>query len=177
MMWQIFRKDCRQLWRFAGIVAAAQAANAGLRLVLGAFNQPRGLVTFAELFSAATVLGMGALIVAVVQEDALPGVTQDWLVRPIRRGDLLGAKLLFVIAVVQGPALLADVAHGIAAGLAVRDSLAASLARSTLMLLAFDVPAVALATVTSTLVQVMGALIGIWLAVMMGVFTGIVAHG
>ncbi len=177
MMWRIFRKDCRQLWRLAAIVACAHMTNAALRLVLGPFNQPRGLVTFADLFSAATVLGLCALIVAAVQEDVVPGASQDWLVRPIRRRDLLAAKLLFVVVVAQGPALLADVAHGIVAGLGVGDSVSAALSRSTVMLLVLDVPVLGLASITSTLVQVMGSVIGIWLAVMVGVFGGIIARG
>jgi len=176
-MWRIFRKDCRQLWRLAAIVACAHMTNAALRLVLGPFNQPRGLVTFAEVFSAATLLGMFALIVAAVHEDVLPGASQDWLVRPIRRRDLLAAKLLFVVVVAQGPALLADLAHGIVAGLDVGDAVSAAFSRSTVMLLVFDVPVLGLASITSTLVQVMGSVIGIWLAVMVGVFAGIIARG
>lgn len=177
MIWHIFRKDCRQLWRLAATVACAHTTNAALRLVLGPFNQPRGLVTFAELFSAATLLGMCVLIVAAVQEEVVPGASQDWLVRPIRRFDLLTAKLLFAVIVVQGPAFVADVAHGIVAGLGVGDSWSAALSRSAVMLLVFDVPVLGLAAITSTLVQVMGSLIGIWLAVMVGVFAGIIARG
>jgi hypothetical protein len=177
MIWHIFGKDCRQLWRLAATVACAHMANAALRLVLGPFNQPRGLVTFAELFSAATLLGMCALIVAAVQEDVIPGASQDWLIRPIRRRDLLVAKLMFVAVVVQGPALFADMAHGIAAGLAVGDSVRSAVSRSTVMFLVFDVPVLGLAAITGTLVQVMGSLVGIWLAVMVGVFAGIVARG
>ena len=126
MIWRIFRKDCRLLWRHVATVAAAQMTNAALWFWLEPFNQPRGLVTFAQLFAAATFLGMASLIVAAVQEDAVPGHAQDWLIRPIRRADLLGAKLLFVAALVQGPALVADLAHGMAAGFAFFDSLAAA---------------------------------------------------
>jgi hypothetical protein len=177
MMWQIFRKDCSQLWPLAATIACAHMTNTALRLILGPFNQPRGLVTFAELFSAATLLGMCALIVVAVQEDVVPGASQDWLVRPIRRRDLVVAKLLFVVVVVQGPALLADIAHGIVAGLEVGDSVSAAFLRSTVMLLVLDVPVLGLAAMTSTLVQVMVSMIGIWLAVMVGVFAGIIARG
>ena len=177
MIWHIFQKDCRQVWRLAAIVAFAHMANAALRLVLGPFNQPRGLVTFAELFSVATLLGMCALIVAAVQEDVVPGASQDWLIRPIRRRDLLAAKLLFVVVVAQGPALLADIVHGIVAGLGLGDSVSAALSRSAVMVLVFDMPVLGLAAISSTLVQVMGTVIGIWLAVMVGVFAGILARG
>src|SRR4051812_39851311 len=159
MIWRIFRKDCRQLWRLGAIVAVAQMANAALWGWVEPFNQPRGLVTFALLFSAATILAMAALIVAAVQKDVVPRGSQDWLIRPIRRADLLCAKLLFVAAVVQAPAFVADLAHGMAAGFAFSESLAAAGSRSALMLLVFDVPVLALATITSTLVQVMSTLI------------------
>ncbi len=73
--------------------------------------------------------------------------------------------------------LLADFAHGAAAGFAVRDSLTAALSRSISMLLVFDLPVVALAAMTRTLVQVAAGVVGIWLIVMAGVFAGILVRG
>ena len=134
-------------------------------------------MTFAQLFALATSLGIVALVAMVVQEDVLPGVSQDWLIRPIRRSDLLCAKLLFVVVAVHGPMLLADIAHGIAAGFAFRESLAAALARSVSMLLVFELPVFALAAMTRTLVQIAAAAVGIWLVVVAGVIIGIVARG
>src|SRR2546423_5869145 len=43
------------------------------------------------------------LIAAIVHVEAIPGVRQDWLVRPIRRGNLLLEKFLFVVLMVGGP--------------------------------------------------------------------------
>jgi hypothetical protein len=63
------------------------------------------------------------------------------------------------------------------AGLEVGGSVSAALSRSTIMLLVIDLAVLGLAAITSTLVQVMGGAIGIWLAVMVGVFTGIIARG
>jgi hypothetical protein len=177
MIWRIVRKDWGQLWPLVAIVATAQWTNTALWFSLGHFKEPRGLVIFAELFSFASGIGMVALITAAVQEDALPGVSQDWLVRPIRRGDLLRAKLLFVVVAVHGPMLLADLTHGMAAGFAVRDSLTAALSRSALMLLVFDLPVLAMAAVTRTLVQVAASLLGIWLMVMVGVAAGVLVRG
>ena len=176
MTWWIFRKDCRQLWLLIAIVSSAQAANAALWFVLGPFKEPRGLVTVASLFSVVTTVGMAALIVAVVQQDVLPGVTQDWLVRPVRRVDLLRAKLLFVMLFVQAPALIADLAHGLAAGFALRDALSAAASRTLLMSCVFDLPILALAAMTTTLVQVAASLVVIWLVVIVGVFVGILAR-
>jgi len=175
--WRIVRKDCGQLWPLVTIVTVAQVTNAVLWFVLGPFREPQGLVTVASLFSGATMLGMAALVVAVVQQDVVPGVSQDWLVRPIRRGDLLRAKLIFVVLVVEGPALLADLAHGLAAGFAFRDVLLAALSRSLLMLLVFELPLFAMAAVTTTLVQVAASLLVIWFVVVAGVFAGILARG
>jgi hypothetical protein len=176
MTLRIFRKDCRQLWPLITVVTIAQAANAALWFVLGPFKEPRGLVTVASLFSVATMVGMTALIVAVVQQDVLPGVSQDWLVRPIHRSDLLRAKLLFVVLVVQVPVLLADLAHGLAAGFALRDALSAAVSRSAFMLLVFDMPVIALAAMTTTLVQVAASILVIWLVVVAGIFVGILAR-
>ena len=176
MTWRIVRKDCAQLWPLLTIVTVAQLANAAMWLALGPFREPRGLVTVASLFSGATMLGMAALVVAVVQQDVLPGVSQDWLVRPIRRSDLLRAKLTFMVLLVQGPALLADLAHGLAAGFAFRDVLIAGLSRSTLMVLVFDLPVFAIAAMTSTLVQVAASMLAMWVVVVAGVFVGILAR-
>ena len=177
MMWRILRKDLGQLWPLIAIVTIAQFTNAALWFALGQFREPRGLITFAQLFALATSLGIVALIATVVQQDVLPGVSQDWLIRPIRRGDLLRAKLLFVVLTVHGPMWVSDTVHGIAAGSSFRDSLAAAVARSLSMLLIFELPAFALAAVTSTLVQMSVVVLGIWLVVMAGVIIGIVARG
>lgn len=176
MTWRIVRKDCGQLWLLMTGVTLAQVTNAAIWFTLGPFKEPRGLVTVASLFSVVTLLGMAALVVAVVQQDVVPGVWQDWLVRPIRRGDLLTAKLLFVVLVVQGPALFADLTHGLVAGFGFRDALIAALSRSTVMLLVFELPVFAIAAMTSTLVQVAASLVGMWLVVIAGVFVGILAR-
>jgi hypothetical protein len=176
-MWRIFRKDCGQLWPLITIVTIAQFTNAGIWFALGPFREPRGLVTVAQLFALATSLGIVALVAMVVQEDVLPGVSQDWLIRPIRRSDLLCAKLLFLVLVVHGPMLLADIAHGIAAGFAFRESVVAALSRSVSILLIFELPVVALAATTRTLVQIAVAAVGIWLVVVAGVIMGVVMRG
>jgi hypothetical protein len=53
-------------------------------------------------------LGGAFCIAAVVQLDAIPGVRQDWLVRPLERRNLLLAKLLFVVLAVLLPILATD---------------------------------------------------------------------
>jgi hypothetical protein len=176
MILHIFKKDLRQLALLATLVTVAQLGNAGLWLALGNFAEPRGLIVTAYSLSGATLLGIAMLIASAVQLDALPGVTQDWLVRPIRRGDLLAAKFLFVLVVIHGPMLLADFAHGAAAGFAVSESLGAALSRSVYLFLILDLPVLALASVTRTLVQVGAGMLGIWIAILMGVAIGVIAR-
>jgi hypothetical protein len=177
MTWHIFRKDWAQLWPLVAFLAIAQVTNAALWFELGHFKEPQGLVIVAQIFSYALLLGIAALITAAVQQDVLPGVSQDWLVRPIRRGALLRAKLLFVLMAGHGPMLLADLAHGMAAGFTFRDSLTAALSRNASLLLVFDLPVLAIAAMTRNLVQVAITMLAIWLVVVVGIAVGILARG
>src|SRR6185295_9467793 len=177
MIWHIFKKDLRQLLPLVAVVTIAQVANTALWFALGHFNEPRGLVVVAEVFSVGIFVAIAALITAAAQLEVMPGVSQDWLVRPIRRSDLLGAKLLFVWVVVHVPMLLADLAHGTAAGFALRESLTAALSRTAEILLFFSLPVLAIAAVTRTVVQVAALVVAIWLTVTVAIIAGVVARG
>src|SRR5437867_3622807 len=83
-----------------------------------------------------------------VHVDAIPGVRQDWLVRPIKRRDLLAAKLLFVILLVQGPILLTDFVGAAANGFPFAQSLSASLSHNVFWLATFYLPVLAFASLT-----------------------------
>jgi hypothetical protein len=146
MIWNIFKKDFTQLWLLSAIVAILHMTNAVFWFVLEPFNEPQGLVIVAEVFAALALLGNMALIVVLVHQDVLPGVSQDWLIRPIRRSDLLLSKLLFLLVVVQVPMLLADVAHSLFAGFSFPAALAAAASRDLFVLLSFSLPAFAIAT-------------------------------
>ena len=177
MIWNIFKKDFAQLWPLALIVALMHLANAAIWFFLEPFGEPRGLITIAQVFSYLALLGSLVLIVLLVHQEVLPGVSQDWVIRPIRRRDLLLAKLLFLLAIVQSPMLLADVAHAIAAGFPFSTALAAALSRNAFILLSLSLPVFAIAAVTKTLVHVAAALISIWLFVVLGIGLGILARG
>jgi hypothetical protein len=84
---------------------------------------------------------------------------------------------LFVLVVIQGAMLMADFAHGVAAGFAFRDSLTAALTRNALMLTAFSLPTLAIAAMTRNLVQVAVTMLAIWLVVVVGIAGGILARG
>jgi hypothetical protein len=148
MVWHILRKDLRLLRIGVLVVATIHLAGAALRSWLGLFPEPRQLVIVADLLSLLSLLGIVVLTVAVMHEDAVPGVRQDWLIRPINRIDLVFAKLLFVMLVVQGPLLLADLSQGLLDGLTFPDSLGAAAARNAAVLCFFSLPALMIGAVT-----------------------------
>jgi hypothetical protein len=177
MILHIFRKDFRLLWPLILMVAAIQFANAGVRFALGHFGDPPQLAFIADLVSSAMFLGLALLIVTAVHHDPVPGVHQDWLIRPIARGDLILAKLLFVLVAVHGPMMVADLAHAVLAGIPIADAFSATLIRSGVLFLSFDLPMVALATVTATMTEALGGALAIWLLVLAGLVVGSAVHG
>jgi len=154
MIWHIFRKDWALLWPFVILVAGLQFVNAAtwVQIQMSPFEflrlEQTGLVTLAMVFFA-----MVMLIVATVHQDAIPSVRQDWLTRPIRRRDLLIAKLLFVLIAVHGPMFLANLVQVAATGFDLGDAFSAALWRGIYVLLAVSLPMLAVATMTRTLVE------------------------
>ena len=103
MIWHIFKKDFRLLWRFAAVVAVLEflAVSVLYQADHGGFDGRRTSALL-NVLVVLQLIGSAALAAAAVHSDAVPGVRQDWLVRPIPRRDLLSAKVLFVVLVVQG---------------------------------------------------------------------------
>jgi hypothetical protein len=164
MVWHIFKKDWTLLWRVAVGVAAVNVMNVALLYSYGHFGTRRPLMSFVELIWTLGALSSACLIAAVVHQDAIPGVRQDWLVRPISRTDLLLAKLLFVLIAIQGPVLAANLAGGLASGFGFGASLSAAGSESLYLLFAFHLPVLALASVTSNFMEAVVAGLGIFLA-------------
>src|SRR5215468_5513138 len=108
MVWHIFKKDCRLLWPFILGVAGVQFAAATMQYLIDHAGETETLLTLFRLLRTGTILAVGFLIATAVHQDAIPGVRQDWLVRPVRRRDLLFAKVFFVLLMVQGPIFVAD---------------------------------------------------------------------
>src|SRR5215471_14892587 len=122
MVWHIFKKDVRLLWPFVLGAAGIQFAQAAVRYTLDQVGaaEVQTLLMLLRLLQPASLLAAAFLIATAVHQDAVPGVRQDWLVRPVKRRDLLSAKLLFLLVMVHGPILLADMfetmAHGFSPG-------------------------------------------------------------
>jgi hypothetical protein len=177
MILHILRKDLRQLWPLVAMVAFAQILSTALWFALGNFEEPRGLVTVAYCLSGMALFGIVALIASAVHLEVIPGMSQDWLIRPIRRTELMFAKVLFVLVAVHVPMFAGDLAHGLAAGFPMAASLGSAVARSFWMLLMLDAPALALAAMTRSLLGVVASIAGIWFVVMAGILIGILARG
>jgi hypothetical protein len=154
MIWHIFKKDFRLLWLQVTGIAVANLAQ---RVALARADRAGRDLELLNNFGIVALLATAILIVVMVHQDRLPGFRQDWLVRPIRRRDLLAAKLLFVVLLVQGPILAAETAQGLIAGLPLGPAAATALSRSVWMVLAMDLPCVALAALTRNLAQAIGA--------------------
>lgn len=174
----ILKRDCGQLWPLIALTTAAQIANLAAWTELGHFNEPDLLFTIARFLPAVVYLAIAGLITTAIHQDVIPGAGHDWLVRPIRRRDLMAAKLAFVLLTVHIPMFVLDIAHGATVGAPWRQSLVAAMIHNGILLLILDLPVAALASMTRNLTQVVTSLLGIWLAVVACIVAGIIVrHG
>ena len=109
--WHIFLKDARRLRYEVIVMLALTAAYAWSQGHSGPIPTMRTL----RLMQAANILRAYLLPMAwwflaslAVYGESLPGNRQFWVTRPYRWTSLLGAKLLFLVAFVSLPLLLAD---------------------------------------------------------------------
>ena len=105
----IFSKDVRRLWLPLSIALAVQALftyfemqpHRGALFVSGQFS-PETLVDFL------LPVAWWFLMIVLVHEEPLAGDRQFWITRPYRWRSLLAAKILFILAFVNLPVLIAD---------------------------------------------------------------------
>lgn len=164
MIRHILMKDLRRLWPFVAGLALLHLALAVMHVKLGLFpdDEPalHQLVQNLELLAALLIFFTAIM---VVQLDPIPDDRQDWLVRPIRRRDLLLAKLGFMILLVLGPLFAAGLVQGLASGFPLPQALAASASWSLYEFVNPVLPALAVAAVSRSIGQSLGlgfALIG-----------------
>lgn len=96
MVWHIFKKDWKLLWDVALPVMGLQWIMAADMFFAVRWHNPQ-LSSLLQVLEPLAFLSVAYLVTLVIQQDPIPGVRQDWLVRPIKRWDLLQAKLLFVM--------------------------------------------------------------------------------
>jgi len=157
MVRHILKKDWLLLWPFVAALTTLQALIAWARFTAG--PPPNTVPSVPAAFLV--LLGTSLLIALVVHQDPIPGTRQDWLTRPIGRGDLFLAKLLFVVALVQGPWFVADVGQGLANGFAFGESVAAAAACAVWVLLTVTVPVLAFAACTASMAQTLVAAVAV----------------
>lgn len=157
MIWHIFKKDWKLLWPMvAGVALIYFVHRIGL-YELGHFNSKPTLLPLMNLLLYAEYIAPLFLVAFVVQQDAVPGVRQDWLVRPIKRRDLILAKILFVLLLVQGPMIAADAFEGLINGFSFGQSWGAAFSRGLWLFPFFFVAAIAFAALTPTLMEAIAA--------------------
>lgn len=160
MVRHILKKDWMLLWPLVTALTVLQGLLAFARFSEGQFvNLPLVPGSLLELLAVATV------IVLVVHQDPIPGVRQDWLVRPIARRNLFLAKLLFVVVLVQGPMFVTDLLQGLANGFSFGQSAAAATACAVWVLLTLSLPVLAFAALTATMTETFVAALGVFAVV------------
>src|SRR5580700_7990848 len=100
----IFRKDAIRLWPQASVFWALLAANACVErwYPRAAPNQQTILIFLVLLAPTAC----SVLLIALIHEERLVGDRQYWLSRPIARRELVAAKILFTLVLVNLPVFL-----------------------------------------------------------------------
>jgi len=149
MIWHIFKKDWKLTWPLVLGVALLNLLAHLTQHKIGHFGGNPALGPLLTLLRWSVYLGSVLVIAVIVHQDPTPGVRQDWLVRPIKRSDLLLEKLILVLLLVQGPMFAMDILRGILEGFSFQQSIAASFSRAIFLLFTFYLPAVAFAAMTA----------------------------
>lgn len=159
MVWHIFRKDFRMLWPVAALAAGLQAGLFLYEIIKEPFSYALSAINEESWIGNAVLIGAAALAVLAVQQDPLPGVEADWLVRPIRRSRLLLAKLLFLGLTLHLPMFLLDMLACHLAGGDLGPSLAAAASRNMLFFCVITLPLLAAAAITKNIAAFVGLVI------------------
>jgi len=125
------------------------------------FDESPGATVLLRPLILAWHAGIAALSAAVVLQDPLPGADQDWLIRPLRRTDVILAKLAFILLAVSVPMFALNLAHALALGFPLMPSLELIIYKELYVLACFIVPVMALSATTRTMTEliVIGALL------------------
>lgn len=175
MIWAICKKDWTLLWPLAVLVTIIQIALEWAAYNFGFFGASPLASELLSLLTPAWHIGVIALAIAVVHEDTIPGVDQDWLIRPLQRTDLLLAKLLFVLVTVCLPMIVLNVIDELALGFHAVPSLGDALYKEAYLFVCLLVPAMAVASVTRHMIELVVLVAGsvvlyaasLWLSAML----------
>ena len=174
MIRHIFKKDLRLLWPVAAMLTLLQLGNNAMLLLNPVYEDNANGITDGApgamqlVLLAAILLGGAFLIAAIVYQDPIPGVRQDWLVRPVSRTHLLLAKILSVVLLVHVPMFAADLLYAVAAGFPIGPSISFAVSRNIFLMMILTLPLLALASITKNLMEAVAG--GFAIAVSLALF-------
>jgi hypothetical protein len=177
MIAAVFKKDWSLLWPLAVLVTLIQVALEWAIFKFGFFGVSPVAREIMRLLTPAWFIGVIVLVIAVVHEDTIPGVDQDWLVRPINRTELLLAKLLFVTVTICLPMLLVNLADELALGFKFPPSFGDALYKEVYLFVCLLVPAAAVASATRNAIELVVLVAGLVLLYVVSVWLSATLFG
>jgi hypothetical protein len=147
----IFRKDVRHLWPHIAAFLTLMALAAILDPTYTGHSQSSA---YGLISGFALPLACWSLIIGAIQEEKLIGDRQYWLTRPFSWKQLLGAKAIFVVALINLPLFAWHVAAYAAVGIPFWQHLPALLWRQFFFTAFYILPAAMLASITKGLGQI-----------------------
>ena len=155
MVLHIFKKDWKLMSWSAVAVVALQLAYAFIQTTSEFGKGNPVLEEFHMLLMFLWLVTGMVWVVMLVHQDALPGTKQDWLTRPIRRSDVLLAKVLFAALVMQGSTIAGDLVQGLGDGFSLGQTVRAALVRAAVGFIAITLPALVIGTLTQGIAEAM----------------------
>jgi hypothetical protein len=157
-IWNIFRKDARHYWREIAVSVALLCAYGWIDVRGWAQEDVLSTGVFAYRFLSGLVdwlvpVAWAFLAVRVVQGESLVGDRQFWVTRPYEWKKLLLSKFLFLLVFLNFPLLILDVVLLAIAKFSPLHYAVGLLWMQLLILLFLVLPAVALASITASIVQ------------------------
>ena len=152
MIWHIFKKDWKLLWRYAVVVWTVQITFGWMQFAMDS-SESRMLERMMDTLGPLPLLASAFLLSAAVHQDAIPALQQDWLVRPMRPRDLLAEKLLFAFLTVNGPIFIVDVVQGLTHGFPFLVVVGPAVSRGIFLLIGFTLPVLVLAALTRSVME------------------------
>lgn len=166
----IFKKDVRHQWIGIAVIVVLVIMQAHYEVL--SWTEPNGGTAYSgfSIFMVGRFLSgliwvllpaaWTIVLLRVVHDESLVGDRQFWVTRPYQWKDLLAAKILFVLVFISVPCLFLQFYLLHAAGFSIHSRLVGLLGMQ-LGNLVVIVPLLALASLTSTLAQVVLALVAI----------------
>lgn len=152
----ILKKDVRSLLPLLALTA--------LLFFVDALIVRLELMPLWSMWGAAMLLvAFTVLIISVFQLDSPASLTEDWLCRPLRKRELLGAKIVLVLAAVYLPHAAGTVIAGVSLGFSVSEILLDALMLPDELFLVLMPLLMFIAIVTRTFVQAFGVLFAIFI--------------